>query len=181
LARYGVANLYTDGSDRALVFRTTPRVTVLTPADPDGMLRTWRAGQVGTFRPAQPASLSVAVVLPLLFMLPLLVFLARRPRMEYRWVDGALVVRTALSSQRFPVGKTKAELTQEGLGLRLFGTATPGYYTGTFSMKSAGGGRVQAYATTARPKEALLLKLEGKTYYLTPEDPQAELERFKTS
>lgn len=180
LARYGLANLYTDGSDRALVFRTTPRVTVLTPADPEGLLQAWRKNQTGSFSPARPASLSAGVLLPLLLLLPLLVFFIRRPRLNYRWVDGALVVKSALSSQRFPVMSTRAELTHEGLGLRLFGTATPGYYTGTFSMKSAGGGRVQAYATLARPKAALLLKVEDKTYYLTPEDPQAALDRFSS-
>ncbi|AFD27862.1 PH domain-containing protein [Deinococcus gobiensis] len=180
LARHGLANLYTDGSDHALVFRTTPRVTVLTPADPEGLLQAWRKNQTGIFRPARPASFSSAVWLSLL-LLPLLVFFVRRPQLNYRWVDGALVVNAALSSRRFPVESTRAELTCERLGSRLFGTATPGYYTGTFAMKSAGGGRVQAYATLARPNAALLLKTEGKTYYLTPEDPQAVLDRFRTT
>lgn len=179
LTRYGTANLYTDGTRRALVFRTTPRVTVLTPADPEGMLRAWRAGETRVFRPARPATLSVSIVLSLLLLLPLLIVVLYSPRMAYRWEPDALVVKTALSQQRFPIGTTHAELTHENLGIRLFGTGTPGYYTGTFSMKSAGGGRVQAYATTARPKTALLLQLDGRTYYLTPADPQAALEQFQ--
>ncbi|GGK36535.1 hypothetical protein GCM10008955_32950 [Deinococcus malanensis] len=180
LARHGLADLYTDGSERALVFRTSPRVTVLTPADPDALLRAWRTETNSMFRPARPAHFTAWTALPLLATLPLLVIGARRPRMEYCWEDGALVVRTSMSSQRFLIGATKAELTREGLGLRLFGTAIPGYYTGTFSTKSAGGGRVQAYATTSKPKEALLLRLDGTTYYLTPEHPHRALERFST-
>lgn len=179
LIRYGTANLYTDGTRRALVFHTTPRVTVLTPADPEGMLRAWRAGETRAFRPAQSATLSMSIVLPLLLLLPLLIVVLYSPRMVYRWEPDALVVKTALSQQRFPIGVTRAALTHEGLGIRLFGTGTPGYYTGTFSMKSAGGGRVQAYATTARPSAALLLQLGGRTYYLTPADPQAALEQFQ--
>ncbi|WP_162393910.1 PH domain-containing protein [Deinococcus kurensis] len=120
------------------------------------------------------ATISAATLLPLLLLLPLLVFFARRPRLVYEWEPDALIVRTGLSR----TGTTRAELTEEGLGLRLFGAAVPGYFTGTFSVKSAGGGRVQAYATSARPGRALLLHLDSTTYYLTPVNPQAALQQF---
>lgn len=179
LERFGEADLYTDGAGRGLVFRTTPRVTVLAPASPEAFLRVWRSGGSGLFRPLQAPRPSLITTLPLLLVLPILVFLARQPRMTYRWEDDALVVTTALSRQRFPVGATRAALTTEGLGSRLIGTAVPGYYTGTFSMNSAGGGHVQAYATAARPEQALVFHLDGKAYYLTPEDPLAVLKRFQ--
>lgn len=178
LAQFGRADLYTDGSRDALVFRTAPRLTVLTPADPDELLRAWRSGETRVFRPARVATVSAAALLPLLLLLPLLVFFARRPRLVYEWGRDALIVRTGLSQTRFPFETTRADLTEEGLGLRLFGTAVPRYFTGTFSMKSAGGGRVQAYATTARPTRALLLHMDGTTYYLTPVDPEAALQQF---
>ncbi|GGM53246.1 hypothetical protein GCM10008956_31550 [Deinococcus arenae] len=174
LTPFGRAALYTDGSHDALVFRTAPRLTVLTPADPDELLRAWRGGETRLFRPARVATISAATLLPLLLLLPLLVFFARHPRLVYEWEPDALIVRTGLSR----TGTTRAELTEEGLGLRLFGAAVPGYFTGTFSVKSAGGGRVQAYATSARPGRALLLHLDSTTYYLTPVNPQAALQQF---
>lgn len=124
------------------------------------------------------ATVSAAALLPFLLLLPLLGFFAQRPRLVYEWERDALIVRTGLSRTRFPFGTTRADVTEEGLGLRLFGTAVPGYFTVRFSMKSAGGGRVQAYATTAQPARALLLHLNGTTYHLTPVDPQAALQQF---
>lgn len=176
--RYGLADLYTDGSDRALVFLTRPRVTVLTPADPEALLLTWRAGNTGVFRPARSAPVSPLMVLGTLIMTPLVAFLVLLPRMVYRLTPDALEVQTGLHKQRFPFASTEAELTSEPLGMRLMGTATPGYYTGTFSTRYVGGGRVQALATASRPAQAVVLKLDGVAYYLTPADPAALLARF---
>ncbi|WP_216322526.1 PH domain-containing protein [Deinococcus aestuarii] len=172
LARYGQAEVFGDGSGRTLLFLTRPRPTVLTPADPEALLRVWRAGDSGTFFPARHPTLGPSDGLALVILVPLLVFFLRQPRLKYILTPQALLVRTAWRSLRFPRGATKVELTPEPLGLRLFGTAIPGYYTGTFSIKTAGGGRVQALATAARPQQAVLLKLDGQTYYLTPRDPE---------
>ncbi|GAA5511876.1 hypothetical protein Dcar01_00590 [Deinococcus carri] len=137
VARFGEADLYTDGSNPALVFLTRPRVTVLTPADPDALLQTWRAGEAGTFFPARPPSALFAGLVGLLLLGPLALLL-RRPRLRYTLLPGVLVAQSSLHTQRFPLDRTSAELTREGLGVRLFGTAVPGYLTGTFSLGRAG-------------------------------------------
>ncbi|WP_081790971.1 PH domain-containing protein [Deinococcus phoenicis] len=177
VARFGEADLYTDGSSPALVFLTRPRVTVLTPADPHALLRVWEAGETGTFYPARPPSALFAVLMALVLLGPL-VLLLRPARIRYTLLPGELVTRSILHTQRFPLDRTSAEVTREGLGVRLFGTAVPGYLTGTYALKAGRGGRVQAVATTARPDAAVLLTLDGTTYYLTPADPREVLALF---
>ncbi|WP_198170517.1 hypothetical protein [Deinococcus arboris] len=168
------AAVYSDGSQGkgALVFATQPP-TVLTPADPDALLRVWRSGGSGDFRPARPAQLSWPELLVLLPLVPLLAFFLSKPRVRYAQDGDALVVRTWASSTRFPRTGTTATLTAAPLGLRLFGTAIPGYYSGTFSSAGASGGHVQAAAGSSRPAQALLLTHRGRTFYLTPQDPAA--------
>ncbi|PTA67918.1 hypothetical protein C8263_10775 [Deinococcus arcticus] len=168
----GRAQVFSDGSQgaAALVFATRPP-TVLTPADPDALLRAWRAGETAAFRPAQPARPGWEALL-LLPLLPLVVFLYSRPRVRYLLDGDTLVVKTAGSTTRFPRTGTRATLTTAPLGLRLFGTALPGYYSGTFGTGAIPGGRVQAAAGSNRPAQALLLEAGGRTFYLTPQDPE---------
>ncbi|MBZ9713217.1 PH domain-containing protein [Deinococcus multiflagellatus] len=168
----GRAQVFSDSSQdvAALVFATRPP-TVLTPADPDALLRAWRAGETATFRPAQPARPGWELLL-LVPLLPLVAFLFSRPRVRYLLDGDALVVRTAGTTTRFPRAGTRATLTTVPLGLRLFGTALPGYYSGTFSTGAVPGGRVQAAAGSSRPAQALLLEAGGPTFYLTPQDPE---------
>ncbi|ANE44323.1 PH domain-containing protein [Deinococcus puniceus] len=179
--RYRMADLYTDGSNPMLVFLTRPRVTVLTPADPEALLATWRTGGTGVFRPARSPSVSTELILATLILTPLLAFLMRPPRMTYRLTPDALEVRTGLHKHRFPFAATRAELTWDGLGMRLFGTAIPGYYTGSFSTKAGGVSRIQALATAYQPSQAVVLKLDGVAYYLTPADPAALAAYFENS
>jgi hypothetical protein len=181
VARYGTADLYTDGTNPMLVFLTRPRVTMLTPADPEALLATWRTGGSGVFRPARSPSISIQLIMANLILLPLIAFFVRPPRMTYRLTPDALEVRIGLHKQRFPFAATKAELTSDGLGMRLFGTAIPGYYTGSFSTKAGGVSQIQALATASRPAQAVVLKLDGVAYYLTPADPAALVARFENS
>lgn len=171
----GAVNVYADGSQgtRALVFATRPRPTVLTPADPQALLTAWRSGQAGEFRPARAPGVGLEALL-LLPILPLVVFLFSRPRVRYELRGDGLIVRTAVSTTRFPRADTAASLTDQPLGMRIFGAAMPGYYTGTFASRAGGSGshQVQAAAGACRPAQALLLRRGGRTYYLTPEDPQ---------
>ncbi len=110
----------------------------------------------------------------LLLMLPALGIVGAlfvvKPHITYRAEGDTLTVKSRASTTVFPRCGTKASLTTDHLGMRLFGTAMPGYYTGTFST---GGGNVQVAATTAKPVQALLLEHAGKRYYLTPSDPEA--------
>lgn len=171
-----VVRMYSDGSHttRALVFATRPEATILTPADPQALLRVWRSGGRGEFRPAQPAGYDPFLLLFALLSVPLTAFLFSRPQVTYTPGEDTLVVRTARSVTRLPRTAT-ATLTCDGLGLRLFGTAMPGYYTGTFVTN---GGNVQAAATTARPAQAVVVTHGERRYYLTPQDPHALAEWF---
>lgn len=172
-----VVRVYSDGSHgtRALVFATQPDPTVLTPADPQALLTAWRAGQSGEYRPARAPGFDPALVLLLLPVLPLVWFLYSSPRVRYTREGDALVVRTAGSVTRLPRYQSSAVLTRDALGVRLFGSSLPGYYTGTFGTNS---GNVQAAASVPRPGQAVIVTHEGRRYYLTPEDPQALVDWF---
>lgn len=175
----GPVNLYTDGTQsvRSLVFATQPRPTVLTPADPDALLTAWRSGQSGEFRPTRTPSpdWSAWLLLPLL---PVVMFLFSRPRVRYELRGDELIVRTAYSTTRFARRDTVASLTDQPLGMRLFGTAMPGYYTGTFASNAGTGGRMQAAAGASRPDHAVVLTSGQRQYYLTPADPQELIRWF---
>lgn len=167
----GEVAVYGNDSRTGLLFGTRPP-TFLTPSDPEALLTAWRGGQTATFRPA-PVPLT-RQLWPLLFLLPALgvvtALFFQKPRLTYTIAGDTLTVRTRASRTDFPRGSTQASLTPDPLGVRLFGTGMPGYYTGTFATKS---GNVQAAASTARPAQALLLEHGGKRYYLTPGDPAA--------
>ncbi|MFC6618369.1 PH domain-containing protein [Deinococcus radiophilus] len=169
----GTLNVYSDGShgSDALLFATQPQPTLLTPADPQALLSAWRSGGTATFHPARRAGLDPLSLLILLPVLPIVWFLLRPPAIRYRLDGDALVVHTGLGHTRFPLDDTQASVTREALGMRLFGSSIPGYHTGTFASNAHPSGRVQAAATDHRPAQALLLTHEGKTYYLTPQQP----------
>lgn len=178
----GTLNVYSDGSHGAdaLLFATQPRPTLLTPAEPDTLLTVWEHGDSATFAPARRAGYDPLLVGSTLLILPILALLLA-PRKPIRYEldrsgadGGALVIHTGASRTRMPLASTEARLTRYGLGLRLLGTGLPGYYSGTFSIAGAAvaAGRVQAAATSAKPPQALLLTHGGKTYYLTPSDPE---------
>lgn len=174
----GPVSVYSDGSHTrsALVFATTPP-TVLTPADPQALIRAWQTGQTAQFRPARAAGFDWTLLL-LLPLLPVVALLMGRPRVHYRLEGHTLVVKTAVSTLRFSRDRTQATLTRVPLGMRLFGTAMPGYYTGTFSSNAGTGGRVQGAAGASRPDQAVLLTTGGRQYYLTPADPQGLVSWF---
>lgn len=181
-SEHGVLNVYSDGSEGrdALLFATQPRPTLLTPADPDLLLDAWKSGHSETFAPARRAGYDPLLLAGTLLLLPLLALLLA-PRKPLRYEldgggtdGGALVIYTGGSTTRLPLATTEAKLTRYGLGARLLGTGMPRYYTGTFSIAAAAvpSGRVQAAATSVKPAQALLLTHAGKTYYLTPRDPE---------
>lgn len=167
----GEIAVYGNGERAGLLFATRPP-TFLTPADPDTLLTVWRGGGAATFRPAPvppTANLGLAALLLSGAGLVAALFLSK-PRVTYAVAGDTLTVRTRASTTTFARRNTRASLTADPLGVRLFGTSLPGYHTGTFATRS---GNVQAAATTARPRQALILEHAGKRYYLTPGDPAA--------
>lgn len=177
--KWGEVEVFSDGSQPALVFRTSPLPTVITPEEPARLLDAWRQGQTATFKPTRPSVASLGDLLGLIILVPLLIFLVRNPKITYKLTENELVVKTAFSTLRFPKGATKAELTHEPLGARLGGIAIPSYYTGVFSTRNLAGGRVHALATSSSPEQAVVLKLDGKAYYLTPAEPQQLVSAFQ--
>lgn len=176
IAGHAGARLYTDRTSPALVFNTPGAVTVLTPANRDALLSAWRGGEAMTFYPAERPRPWLLLVMGLLTAGLFAALLTGKRRISYEWTSDALVTRSLGHTHRFPYASTTAEVTHEPLGIRLLGTAIPGYVTGTFTTKALG--NVQVIATTVRPDAALLLRQDGRTYYLTPNDPQAASRRF---
>lgn len=179
---YGPLNVYSDGSQGrdALLFATQPRPTLLTPADPEALLIAQKEDRSATFYPTRRGELNPVSLFISLITLPILALLLmpRKPlgyELDRSGKDGgALVIRTGPTRFRLPLNATQAQVTTHGLGARLFGTGAPGYYTGTFAISSAAvpTGRVQAAASSTTPPQALLLTHAGKTYYLTPSEPE---------
>ncbi len=176
----GEVALYSDGSSSGLLFATQPP-TFITPADPDALLTAWKGGATASFRPARNAQLGWGAAAFLLLIPGLAVvgsLFISKPRLTYAIQGDTFTVKTRASTTHFPRTGTSASLTSHALGMRLFGTAIPGYYTGTFSTR---GGNVQAAASSARPGQALLLEYGSKRYYLTPSDPAAVAAWFGSS
>lgn len=165
----GEVAAYGDGSRTGLLFGTRPP-TFLTPTNPQALLTTWQKGDATTFRPAPATPNLWSLLLALLPVGLIGALVLRRPRLSYDIAGDTLTVRTRASRTEFPRGSTKASLTSDPLGVRVFGSSLPGYHTGTFAIRS---GNVQAAASTPRPAQALLLEHGGKRYYLTPSDPAA--------
>lgn len=175
-APYRRLGLITDCSRDVLVFSTPSRPTAISPADPNALLAALQNGEAATFTPASRPRLDGSLLfVGLVTLLPLAILFVS-PRLTYRVEHGELRVKTLTNTFRFPLDKIAATTTTDGLGLKVMGTGLPGYYTGTYALAAKGKkGAVQAFATTNRPSEAVLLRHENVTYYLTPADPAAFL------
>ena len=162
--------LYTDCSSPVLVFRVPGKLPLaITPGDPEALLATLKSGGTGTFHlPVQRISRETWLsTLPLLILAALALW--PWPRLSYRLAPDALEVRRRLGVDRLPYRGLEVRPARGRLGMRLVGTALPGYHTG---LHATAGGQVMAAATSSHAP-ALLLTSGRTTYYLTPADPQA--------
>jgi hypothetical protein len=173
----------TDCSHDVVVLRSAgERPIVLTPPEPDRFLDALASGDeyLATLRPFEspPGWLAIKIVvllLPIGCLLVPLVFLVAPGRLTYRVEPGALTVRTMLGQRRFTTTGATVAPHEPRVGLRLWGTGAPGYYTGLFRVD---GRNTRLYATSV--EHGVLIDGDGVRVVVNPDDETGFLDAMRT-
>jgi hypothetical protein len=158
------------------------RPWLLSPADPGDLLAAVRTGTPyrGAPPPAPPPSGwdAALMVTPLLTLLaavltPALFIMAPR-RLRYRIHSDGVDITTILRTVHIPTIGCTARRHTPKVGIRLWGAALPGYFTGRFR---ADGATTRIYATTV--DDGVLIEGEDLRLFVSPADPEAFLEALQ--
>lgn len=173
----------TDCSGDALLLRLgADKPIVLTPPDRESFLAAVASG--GWYVGEQPppstgtgwAAIKILVaLLPLLGIVVPLIFFVAPNRLRYRVEPGELVVTTILGARRFATTGATVRPHRPRVGLRLWGTGAPGYYTGLFRVD---GENTRVYATSV--EEGVLLEGDKVRVFVNPDNEAAFLEAMHT-
>jgi len=173
----------TDCSQPVLVLRRAhDGPIVLTPPDPDRFRAALDAGN--GYHESQPPPNTgrgwfmiklMVLFTPLLGVLVPLIFFIAPGRLHYRVVSGGLEVSTLLGTKRFPTAGCTARPHRPRIGMRLWGTGAPGYYTGTYRVDGA---NTKIYTTSI--KEGVLIEGPGVRVFINPENEPAFLDAIHT-
>lgn len=174
----------TDCGSRTVVLkvRGLDRPMVLSPTDREVFLTAVRERNEyrGGPAPAPPVQgwERLFLVLPLValavaLMIPVIVVWGPT-RLAYRISPDAVEVRRLLRTRRFPIAGCTARRHHPKVGIRLWGTAMPGYYTGLFRADTTA---TRIYATTL--KDGVLIEGDRLRLFLSPEDPDAFLDALR--
>lgn len=117
----------------------------------------------------------LVLMAPLTALLIPVVFLVAPGRIRYHLEPGTLAVTTMLRTRRFAIASATARPHRPKVGIKLWGTAAPGYYTGLFR---ADGANTKIYATSA--KEGVLIKGPDLRVFINPERQVEFLEAFRS-
>ncbi|HSL19810.1 MAG TPA: PH domain-containing protein [Methylomirabilota bacterium] len=173
----------TDCSRDVLVLRRDGEPPLLlTPPDRGRFLAALETG--AGYREAQPPpdpgagflAVKVLVLLaPLVGLVVPVVFFVAPARLRYRVEPGALVVTTVLGSRRFESTGCRVRRHRPRVGMRLWGTGAPGYYTGLYRMD---GTNTKVYATSV--DEGVLLEGEKVRVFVNPDNEATFVEAMHT-
>jgi hypothetical protein len=173
----------TDCSRPVLVLRRTNEgPIVLTPPDPDRFRAALESGEA--YRETQPppstgrvwSMIKLMVLLtPLLGILVPLIFFVAPSRLSFRVVSGGLEVSTMLGTKLFTTAGCTARSHRPKVGMRLWGTGAPGYYTGTYRVDGA---NTKIYTTSI--KEGVLIEGPGVRVLVNPENEEGFLQAIRT-
>jgi hypothetical protein len=175
----------TDCSNELVVLgvRGRERPVVLSPADGERFVAELEDG--GPYRTAPPPGDRLPgwnvlwLVMPLLTLavalaVPSILVLGNR-RLRYLVEGGNLVIQTILTRRRIAIPGLTARRHRPDAGLRLWGTAFPGYLTGIFR---ADGRTMRIYATTV--EDGVLIEGEDRPIFVNPKNPEAFLEALQS-
>ena len=173
----------TDCSRRVLVLRRAhDDPVVLTPPDPDRFRAALESG--GGYHESQPPPSTgtgwlmiklMVLATPLLGALVPMIFFVAPGRLRYRVVSGGLEVATLLGAKSFPTAGCTARSHRPRVGMRLWGTGAPGYYTGTYRVD---GVNTKLYTTSI--EEGVLIEGPGVRVFVNPENEAAFLDAIRT-
>lgn len=173
----------TDCSRPVLVLRrANDGPLVLTPPDPD-RFRTALANGSGYHESQPPPATGpgwfmiklMVLLTPLLGLLVPLIFFVAPSRLRYRVVSGGLEITTMLGTKLFTTAGCTARSHRPKVGMRLWGTGAPGYYTGTYRVDGA---NTKIYTTSI--KEGVLIEGPGVRVLVNPEDERGFLDAIRT-
>lgn len=173
----------TDCSRDVVVLRlANAKSVLLTPPDRQAFLDALKSGRDvhQVQRPPVTGVGFLAVKLlvllaPLTALLIPVIFLVAPGRLQYRLEPGALAVVTVLRTRRYSIRGATARAHRPTVGIKLWGTAAPGYYTGLFR---ADGANTKLYATSV--KEGVLIEGPDLRVFVNPERQAEFLEAFQT-
>ena len=173
----------TDCSRDVVVLRlANAKPVLLTPPDRQAFLDALKSGREmhQTQSPPQTGVGWFAVKLlillaPLTTLLLPVIFLVAPGRLRYHLEPGTLAVTTMLRTRRFAIAGATARPHRLKVGIKLWGTAAPGYYTGLFR---ADGANTKIYATSA--KEGVLIKGADFRVFINPEKQVEFLEAYRS-
>ena len=159
-----------------------PRPLVVSPSDPDLFSdavtrRQEYVGKPSSVTPGPGWTVFKMLVLGLAgvaFVVPVIFFVAPQ-RLRYSLRSGELVVTTVLRSRVFSLDGVSAGRHKPALGLKIWGSALPGYYTGRFRMDGEG---TRVYAS-ARDEGVLLTG--PYRLFVTPGDTEGFLQALETA
>lgn len=159
----------------------------ITPDNPRAFVTDLEAGRTGRQAPAKgPKPWAFAAFMGFMTIIMagvwwMLVYYIRLPQSIRYTIDDerGLIIHGGRLHLVLPYDRiTSAEAAEpRGMPWRTFGAGMPGLYWGSFSWKAAGGS-LKLYATRLKP--LVLIRAEGKTYGITPEDQErfvADLQR----
>jgi hypothetical protein len=117
----------------------------------------------------------LVLLTPLLGILVPLIFFVAPGRLRYHVISGGLEIVTMLGAKRFATAGCTARHHRPQVGLRLWGTGAPGYYTGTYRVDGA---NTKIYTTSV--KEGVLVEGPGVRVFVNPENETGFLEAMWT-
>jgi len=156
---------------------------VLTPQDRERFRAALDAG--AGYRESQPrpdtgtgwmVTKLLILLAPLFGLLVPMIFFVAPNRLHYRVVSGGLEVATVLGTKRFTTAGCTARSHRPRVGMRLWGTGAPGYYTGTYRVDGA---NTKIFTTSI--EEGVLIEGPGVRVFVNPEDEQAFLDAIRTT
>jgi hypothetical protein len=155
---------------------------VLTPPDRDRFRAALEAGGGYEARQPPPQTGPEWLVIKLLVLLAPLagvlvpaVFLVAPNRLRYRVEPGVLAVTTMVGSRRFTTTGCVARPHRPKIGLRLWGTGAPGYYTGLYRVDGA---NTKVYTTST--EKGVLVEGTDLRVFVNPEDEAGFLDAMRT-
>ena len=104
------------------------------------------------------------------------IFFVAPGRLRYRVVSGGLEVATLLGVKSFPTAGCTARSHRPRVGMRLWGTGAPGYYTGTYRVDGA---NTKLYTTSI--EEGVLIEGPGVRVFVNPENEAAFLDAIRST
>lgn len=182
----GRITLYASVQQQIVVLQTADGPWGLTPADPEGFVRTLNGGGTGRWAPATGNSptwfvlpISIGIIAAIGLALCVLIYYIRLPAtIRYALTDEAVLIEGGRLRVALPYRAIDQVTLANPRGgpWRKFGAELPGLLWGSFAWKDAGP-NLRIYATQRKP--LVLISSGGATYGISPIDADRFVSELK--